>query len=93
MGKYEMPEIEEITLGFSGIDPSRRYAGIDDHEILRNLLGGDDDGHYHLTLEELSWLREKMGEKYLPVIADGIEITLIDSVEMEDYEIDGENLK
>ena len=85
-GKYEKPVIEEVTVGFTGIDPQRKYAGTDDHEILRSLLGGDDNGHYHLTLEELEWLREQMREKYPPLIADNQEITITDSEEMTAYE-------
>ena len=92
-GKYEEPVIEEITLGFSGIDPQRKYNGVDDHEILMNLLGGNDDGHYHLTLEELEWLRQQMEEKYPPLIADNQQITIIDSIEMNAYEVLGENVK
>lgn len=92
-GKYEEPMIEDITLGFSGIDPQRKYNGVDDHEILTNLLGGNDDGHYHLTLEELEWLREQMKEKFPPLITENQSITLFDSENMPDYEVLGENVK
>ena len=92
-GKYEKPVIEDITIGYTGIDPQKRYMYDDDHEILRGLLGGNDNGHYHLTLAELMWLREQMDVKYPPVIAEGQVLNLIDSEEMEEYEIQGDNLK
>ena len=92
-GKYEKPVIEEVTVGFSGIDPQKKYAGTDDHEILRSLYGGNENGHYHLTLEELEWLREQMNEKYPPLIAEGQELTITDSEEMTAYEVLGENVK
>lgn len=51
---------------FHGIDPdlvsngsggSGSDSGIDDHEQLNNLLGGDNvNGHYHVTMEELTLL-------------------------------------
>lgn len=100
--KYNKPQIEQITVGFSGIDPTPKYTGgsgealadevlkkleeleiridsgnIDpdtpepapspspapviqtenDHEKLNNLLGGNSDGHYHLTEDELEKLQ------------------------------------
>ena len=97
--KYEKPQIEPITVGFSGIDPQRKCEGNsvslddlleklkeleiridsgniepdtpeptpepiqpvitseDDHEKLKNLLGGNNDGHYHLTENELEKLQ------------------------------------
>lgn len=100
--KYERPQIDPITVGFSGIDPQRKGSGgsneevteevlerlkaieiridsgnIDpdtpeptpspiptpiiqtenDHEKLTHLLGGNSQGHYHLTATELDKLQ------------------------------------
>lgn len=92
-GKYEEPVVEEMTMGFSGIDPQRRYYGVDDHEVLHSLYGGNENGHYHLTLKELEWLREQMNEKYPPLITENQAINIIDSEEMTAYEVQGENVK
>lgn len=50
--KYEKPEVEELTVGFSSIDPPKivDFSWLN-HETLENLLGGDENGHYHLTKE------------------------------------------
>ena len=54
--RYDEPEIDELIVGFSGIDPPLKMDNsILDHEKLDNLLGGNDDGHYHLTRDE--WLQ------------------------------------
>lgn len=60
LGKYERPTIEDVTVGFSGIDPQRKYVdiGVEDHELLEGLLGGDNNGHYHLTQSELDKLND-----------------------------------
>ena len=60
LGKYEKPTIEDVTVGFSGIDPQRKYVdiGVEDHELLEGLLGGDNNGHYHLTQSELDKLND-----------------------------------
>lgn len=52
--RYEHPEVDELVVGFSGIDPPKKQTdGEIDHERLDSLLGGShDDGHYHLTLDE-----------------------------------------
>ena len=100
--KYNKPTIEQITVGFSGIDPNPKYTGgsseeisqevleklkeleiridsgnidpdapepapspsptptiqiEDDHEKLNNLLGGNSDGHFHVTHDELAKLQ------------------------------------
>ena len=48
--KYEYPSVEELTVGFSDIDPPlKNENATTDHEELENLMGGDEDGHYHLT--------------------------------------------
>ena len=61
--KYERPIVEDLVVGFSGIDPPLKTsnAGVYDHEELENLLGGNVcDGHYHLTFGQLMSLREYM---------------------------------
>ena len=59
--EYMDPYIPQKIVGFIGIDPdivgsggngSGTGSGIDDHEQLRNLLGGDSTGHYHVTKGE-----------------------------------------
>ena len=64
---YERPEIEELTVGFSGIDPPEK-TGTNDHEELENLLGGDAMGHYHLTGSQLEKLAAMFRESYPPYI-------------------------
>ena len=55
--RYEKPVIEELVMGFSGIDPPLKPgAGRKDHEGLDNLQGGDLTGHYHLTKEQIEKL-------------------------------------
>lgn len=39
-------QIDKIT------DESYAFSGVTDHEVLSNLLGGDANGHYHLTQAE-----------------------------------------
>ena len=44
-----------MIIGFSGLDPQKRaIAYVDNvkHEELKGLLGGDENGHYHLTSKE-----------------------------------------
>ena len=60
---YSEPYIPSKIVGFHGIDPdlvssggSGGGSGIDDHEQLRNLLGGDSRGHYHMTDIQFEWL-------------------------------------
>ena len=53
---YQRPELDELTVGFSGIDPPLKGEDIElDHEELNGLLGGDENGHYHLTKD--LWLK------------------------------------
>ena len=48
--RYEEPELEELTVGFSDIDPPLKTNVAEiDHEKLDGLLGGNIEGHYHLT--------------------------------------------
>ncbi len=59
--RYEQPVIEELIVGFSGIDPPLKLDVMSsnvNHEELNNLLGGDDDGHYHLTKEQYDELKK-----------------------------------
>ena len=50
IAKYEEPKIENLTVGFSDIDPPLKVNASElDHEKLNNLLGGNIEGHYHLT--------------------------------------------
>ena len=61
--RYERPQVDDLVVGFSGIDPSKRVnAGDLNHEELDGLLGGSaEEGHYHLTLNEwdnVIWLLE-----------------------------------
>lgn len=89
LGKYEKPRIEDVTLGFSGIDPQRKYKesdSQDDHELLHNLKGGDENGYYHLTLAELEFLRV-LREALAPQILEGQEITINAGEEMEGYQV------
>ena len=65
--RYERPEVERLTIGFSGIDPPEKQ-GTSDHEELDNLLGGDIMGHYHLTGPQLEKLSAMFQENYPPTI-------------------------
>ena len=59
--RYEQPVIEELIVGFSGIDPPLKLDVMSsnvNHEELNNLLGGDDEGHYHLTKEQYDELKK-----------------------------------
>ena len=48
--RYETPEVDDLIVGFSGIDPPLKVnASALDHERLQGLLGGNTDGHYHIT--------------------------------------------
>lgn len=92
LGKYERPVIEDITVGFSGIDPQRKYfggvgTGTSDHETLNNLQGGDDEGHFHLTEEQLEWVIEQVNEANKPEIPDGQEIIVDADGELDPYQI------
>ena len=52
--KYEKPQVDPLTVGFSGIDPQKKVdPSTIDHEELAGLLGGNDNGHYHLTQGQL----------------------------------------
>ena len=62
--RYEEPELDELTVGFSGIDPPlKANAAETDHEKLDGLLGGDFEGHYHLTKELWEYLIEMLNTR------------------------------
>ncbi|MBQ7215570.1 MAG: hypothetical protein IJP54_05625 [Synergistaceae bacterium] len=63
--KYEYPDIEPLTVGFSDIDPPKKIFSSDiDHEQLDGLLGGDDiNGHWHLTRELWEFVVDLVGTK------------------------------
>ena len=66
--RYEKPQVDKLTIGFSGIDPPLKVLASEiDHEELNNLLGGDETGHYHLTKDQ--W------EKVLKLLDDEPEPT------------------
>lgn len=92
--RYQKPVIEELTVGFSGIDPPlKQSSGTNDHEALINLLGGDGNGHFHLTQAEIDWLRSQMSENYPPSITAGQTINLTDMQSMTPYQIQGNNTR
>lgn len=92
--RYEKPVLDPYVMGFSGIDPPLKRSGKGlDHEKLQGLLGGDDEGHYHVTRVELDALIELLGEKYLPEIYDGQVIEAVADEQMTEYEIRGENVR
>lgn len=56
--KYKDPVIEPVIIGFSGIDPDEKVTPEEiDHEALGGLLGGNLIGHYHLTNEQLTQVK------------------------------------
>ena len=90
--RYDKPVIEQLTIGFAGIDPPLKVNPAElDHEKLDNLLGGSDSGHYHLTKAELEKLRKLIN--YPPHIYAGQIINVIASEEMTPYEVQGENVR
>ena len=92
--RYERPTIDPFIMGFSGIDPPlKQTAGIIDHEQLNGLMGGNDEGHYHLTAEEYEGLKELLSEKYPPQIYAGQVINVVASEPMTPYEIQGQDVR
>lgn len=65
---------------------------MEDHENLTNLLGGNENGHYHLTHEQLDWVANQMNtqtnEPIKPVIADGQIVEVSIGKELEGYKIE-----
>ena len=50
---YEKPQVDPLTVGFSAIDPPKKIDSSKiDHELIAGLLGGNEDGHYHLTKDQ-----------------------------------------
>ena len=88
--RYEHPVIEQFILGFSGIDPQKKHSvAIIDHELLNSLLGGNSEGHFHLTREQLDWIIEHMNENYPPNINPNQSIFGTADVPIQNYEIKG----
>ena len=91
---YEAPVVEDYIQGFSGIDPQRKVNPLDiDHEQMDGLLGGGYEGHYHLTREQLDWIKEQMTIKYPPVISNSQVINAVPSTPITNYKIQGEFLE
>lgn len=71
------------------IVPTRAYelSFSSDHEELSNLLGGNDEGHYHLTREQIEWIDRRMDEELRPKIkpCQTIKVTL--GEELSDYQV------
>ena len=65
----------------------------EDHENLKNLLGGNSEGHYHMTKEQYDWLVAQMSEKFPPKIADNQNVDTIRNQAMNPYKIQGENVR
>ena len=95
--RYEKPRVEELTVGFSDIDPPlKRSAGIIDHEQLNGLMGGNNEGHYHLTQEEYEGLKallQEEPEKYPPLITEGQVINVVANEAMTPYEVQGTDVR
>lgn len=65
---YERPQIDKLTVGFTGIDPQKRIFEYElDHEGLNNLQGGDNSGHYHLTKKQFTDLITLLNEHFSDV--------------------------
>ena len=62
-----------------------------DHEQLKNLLGGDNSGHYHLTGEELDELQQLIIDKYAPEIMSGV-IDAVANEAINPYTVQGKNV-
>ncbi len=58
-----------------------------DHEELDNLLGGNEEGHYHLTREQIEWIDRRMNEDLRPKIKPGQTIKITLGEELSDYEV------
>ena len=92
--RYEHPVIEPVIMGFSGIDPPlKQSGGVNDHEALNNILGGNSEGHLHLTKEQLDWIIEQMSEKYPPNITPNQVIPATAEVLINEYTILGDNVR
>ena len=89
--RYNKPFLDELTIGFSDIDPQKRVNPAElDHEALLNLLAPDTNEHYHLTKEQYDKLIEIIdGDKYPPLIFPNQTINISAEGEMKPYEIQG----
>ncbi len=92
--RYNTPEVEALTVGYSGVDPPLKPNSYWlDHECLDNLMGGDDEGHYHITKEQLEELQEIFDKDHRPRILPKQLIDVVPNDEMTPYEIKGLNTK
>ena len=92
--RYQYPFVEQLTLGYAGIDPPLKTDGTGlNHEDLDGLLGGNDNGHYHITKKQLERLEEIYGFVYFPKILPDQKIDTIADEEIIPYEIRGKNIK
>ena len=92
--KYQKPIVEELTIGYSGIDPPLRHdAQTLDHEQLNNLLGGNDKGHYHIKKRQLEQLINKYEQDFNPRILPNQLINAIYDNDINPYEVLGRNTK
>lgn len=91
--RYEKPVVDGYTQGFSGIDPQKKIVpGELDHEQLNGLLGGEPQGHYHLTENQLDDLIGLINDKYSPELMQVV-IEAVADEEIDPYEMQGKNLK
>ena len=91
--KYEYPQVDPLTVGFSGIDPQKKViAALINHEKLGNLLGGDESGHYHLTEEQIRKL-EMIIETYPPEIFPDQSVDTTADKQMTPYKVQGDNVR
>ena len=90
--RYDFPVVEPFIVGLSGIDPQKKAAVLD-HELLQSLLGGDSNGHFHITSEQLEWIIQQMNEKFPPEIEQGQSISGYPDEPIADYLILGKNIR
>ena len=92
--RYMYTAVEELTVGFAGIDPPLKQDTSEiNHEDLDNLLGGDDNGHYHLTGDQVEQLMEMYNIAYLPQIFPDQEMNAIPEEQITPYLVQGENVR
>ena len=90
--KYERPQVDELTVAFSGIDPDLKFDPFRvNHERLGNLLGGDESEHYHLTEDQLLKLIYLMEKKYPPEIYPDQSIPSTADKAIDPYKVLGDN--
>ena len=92
--RYDKPVLDRYVMGFSGIDPPLKHSAKDlDHEKLSGLLGGNENGHYHLTRAELDKLIELIGAKYPPDIYANQIIECTADEAITEYEVQGQDVR